>query len=50
MGCPPLDELMPNNLLSDKDVEISNIAGYSAEYYDKRSLQDNRPFEAERRQ
>ena len=25
----------PNNLLSDKDVAISNIAGYDAGYYDK---------------
>jgi len=38
---------MPNNLLSDKYVAISNIAGYYAGYYDKCSLQDNRPFEAE---
>lgn len=28
-------ERMPNNLLSDTDVAISNIAGYYALYYDK---------------
>src|SRR5262245_28780049 len=40
--------MQPNNLLSDKYVAISNIAGYSAGCYDKCSLQDNQPFEAER--
>jgi hypothetical protein len=44
----PLYSVTPNNLLSDKDVAISNIAGYYAGYYDKGSLQDNWPFEAER--
>ena len=29
----------PNNLVSDKDVAISNIAGYYAGYYDKIPLQ-----------
>src|SRR5215831_15452424 len=39
---------LPNNLLSDKDVVISNIAWYCDKILYACSPQDNRPFEAER--
>jgi hypothetical protein len=40
--------VQPNNLLSDTDVAISNIAGYYDKILYTCSPQDNRPFEAER--
>src|SRR5882672_7018824 len=47
---PHADRLLlkPNNLLSDKYVVISNIAGYCDKILYACSPQDNRPFEAER--
>ena len=40
--------VLPNNVLSDKSVAISNIAGYYDKILYTCSPQDNRPFEAER--